>query len=243
MYQYILCAVLSVSAMSIGAQQLISPVLATPVPTKQAVSTQQQMATSHQMVKPETAMIQRNKPFPRPTPSHLLVGSSDLSLTRTVPLARVTSSIAEMAPYTTAGKTRMYQPIDVEVLDVMDRGEILVQTKEQVRIRGARVPSEKATRRVDVIYAREANDWLKKQLIGKKVILDFVDAPRDRYGALHGRFLLPDEKNADILQGLLTNGLARLNEEDLWESAPVKELKALEDKARREYKGVWLERE
>ena len=181
---------------------------------------------------------------PRPMPVYMPVDSADLALTRTVPIVRQTSGVITFAEN---GKdsygVKKYKPISVEVLDVLDRGQILVQTKEQIRLRGARVPSERSPNTVDVIYAREANEWMRNNLIGKNVQLDFIDNPRDKFGLLQGTFKFgDDDATSDLLKTLLEFGYARLDVDDLWTSAPVNELREIQDRARSQHIGIWSEK-
>lgn len=219
------------------------PVLATPsagraVPSNVArpVQTQPQAAYNAPAAMVPIPLIEGT-----PMVAHLPLNAPDFSSTRTLPIVRTTSGVAELAQFEhhTDG-TRTYKPLAVQVLDVMDRGEILIDTKEQVRVRGARVPSEKSTRSFEVVYARESAAWLKDKLIGQKVKLDFAEAARDRFGNLHGRFSV-GEKGEDLLPMLLELGYARLDEEDLWHGAPVQEYKAAQQKARSKRLGIWSE--
>lgn len=243
---------------SVCAQQPSAPVVATPSGQKSA---QTMPGTSVPVPIPQTGAAtpvpmpnmlispqnmgnpQTQVPYhPQPTPLHMLVDSSDLVITRTQPIIRSSNGVADKASNgkNAVGRT-IYKPIYVDVLDVLDRGEVLVNTKEQVRIRGARVPSEKSTRKVDVIYAREANDWLRHVLTENKVLVDFVDNPRDKNGLLFGCFYAETDGTSDVLMLLLEQGYARLSEDDLWSTAPLESLREAQANARKKHLGIWSE--
>ncbi len=234
-------AMLTVYVTGAIAQQLISaPVVATPV-SQQYV--QQPAQNQQPMPNAQNSGRAANYPTPillytQPSPSFLPVENADVNLTQTIAVSRRTTGVVDIVKYEIINGARVYEPIDVQVLDILDRGELLLQTKEQIRIRGARVPSERSNSSVDVIYAREANEWMKSVLLGKDVTLDFLDSPRDPYGNLYGKLTFGENKD-DLLSVLLEKGYARLDEDDLWTSAPVEQLRALQAGARKKHLGVW----
>jgi micrococcal nuclease len=121
---------------------------------------------------------------------------------------------------------------------VIDGDTIVVDIdgkKEKVRLIGVDTPETTHPQKGVEYFGREASEFTRKMVEGKKVRLDFDWQRRDRYGRLLAYVYLPDGTflNAEIIRE--GYGFAYTRHPFKY----MKEFKQLEREARKNKKGLW----
>lgn len=130
-----------------------------------------------------------------------------------------------------------YEPAAIEVVQVLDRGVLLSHSREEIRLRGLRVPSGRDSNEVMALYGREANQLLTQLTGGKPIQLALGVPLRDKNGFILAMAYLPD--GTELNQLLLTMGYAKMAEEDFAVGSKTDIYKAAEGNARGQNLGIW----
>ncbi len=133
--------------------------------------------------------------------------------------------------------SKTYPAVRVNVLDVLDRGGLLADTGEEIKLRGLRMPTQQDTNSVLAYYAREGVRTLRELTYSAPVIVDFQPPLRNRIGTLVAKVSLTD--GTDLGKQMLEQGFAWLDAEELTDARRLDELKQAEDIARNAKTGVW----
>jgi endonuclease YncB( thermonuclease family) len=136
--------------------------------------------------------------------------------------------------------SRQYARAEARVLDVLDRGKMLTDTGEIVKLRGVRVSSERDPNEVVAFYAREATRVLRAMTLEGAVTIDFAEPLRSGDGTLMGIVYLRDGTELNRL--ILERGLARTEPADFPDDRRLFELEAAEQRAKDAKIGVWSAR-
>jgi endonuclease YncB( thermonuclease family) len=130
-----------------------------------------------------------------------------------------------------------YRPVTIKVLDVLDRGVLMVASHEEVRLRGVRIYSERSTDDVNRTYARAAIQRLRDLTQTDELSL-ILDSPlRDSDGAIMAVARLKD--GTDLNKLLLREGLGQLRAEDFADDVNYDALEKAEQEARANKRGIW----
>ncbi|MCX7717192.1 MAG: thermonuclease family protein [Candidatus Sumerlaeaceae bacterium] len=123
------------------------------------------------------------------------------------------------------------------VADVLDRGTLTLDNREQVKLRGARVPSENDPNDITRMFAREAAQTVRRLTENETVYIMFQDPLRNNEGTILGTFYLRDGTNLNRL--LIRKGLARIEPTDFFPDEDLTSLRQAEEAAREEKLGIW----
>jgi endonuclease YncB( thermonuclease family) len=130
-------------------------------------------------------------------------------------------------------------PIVTKAIDVLDRGIIVVPTRESVRLRGVRIPSQFSGSEASRAAAREAMRILREiSRSGEIAIVPGVPV-RDSSGAI---LVVIRLENGETLNSLLVReGLAMTEPSDFGTvgTAESAQLQRLQTEARRNRSGLW----
>jgi endonuclease YncB( thermonuclease family) len=130
-----------------------------------------------------------------------------------------------------------YRPVETKVLDVMDRGVMIVGSREEVRLRGLRIGSERNTDDVTRTYAREAMKRIRELTQDQTVTL-LLDSPlRDSDGAILAVAKMKD--GTELNRQLVKEGLAQFNAGDFAPDIDYRPLMDAEQNARTNKRGIW----
>lgn len=124
-----------------------------------------------------------------------------------------------------------------EIIDVTDRGILVADTQEEIKLRGVRIPSERAPDDVTRLYAREAVRVLRNLTTGAPVYVTFSDPVRDSDGTLLATVYLQDGTNLNRL--LLEYGYGQLATDDFPPEESPLELAEAQEMARSARVGLW----
>jgi len=147
-----------------------------------------------------------------------------------------TESIIQETTSTPSG-IRVYKPAETDVVDVLDRGIIVVPTREQMRLRGVRLPTETSTDEVTRLYAREAQATIRKLTEGKKIYVLFDTPLRDSQGNILGTVYLPD--GTELNRMMIDLGYGTVNADDFAPDVDFQDLQLAQDVARSKHAGMW----
>lgn len=132
---------------------------------------------------------------------------------------------------------RKYKRAETKVMDVLDRGIMLVESREEVRLRGVRMLSERNLDEVFRYYARDGMRTLRDLTGGGNVFVHFEEPLRDSDGTLLGIVYLPDGTELNRL--VLASGLGRLDPKDFSDDRDIADLVEAEAQARQAKIGLW----
>ncbi|PKO19682.1 hypothetical protein CVU37_03065 [candidate division BRC1 bacterium HGW-BRC1-1] len=130
-----------------------------------------------------------------------------------------------------------YPTVSVNVLDILDRGGLLADTGEEIKLRGVRLPTQQDTNPVLAYYAREGVRTLRELTYSAPVVVNFQSPLRNRIGTLTAKVSLAD--GTDLGKQMLEQGFAWLDAEEAIDARRLDELKQAEDIARNAKTGVW----
>jgi endonuclease YncB( thermonuclease family) len=132
---------------------------------------------------------------------------------------------------------RHFRRAEARVLDVLDRGILLAETREEVRLRGVRMVSDRDSDEVRRYYAREGARVLRSLTTNENVFFEFGEPLRDRDGNLLAMLYLRDGTQLNKL--VLEQGLGYLEAKDFPDDADLSDLVSAEKAARNGKAGVW----
>ncbi|MGI8907267.1 MAG: thermonuclease family protein [Candidatus Sumerlaeaceae bacterium] len=133
--------------------------------------------------------------------------------------------------------SHIYRPVETNVVEVLDRGYLVVGSREEIRLRGVRIASERNTDDVMRVYAREATRRIRELTQDQPVTL-VLDSPlRDSDGAILAIARLKDGTELNRL--LLKEGLAQLKQNDFAPDVNYDPLVEAERDARTRKRGIW----
>lgn len=124
-----------------------------------------------------------------------------------------------------------------KIADVLDRGTLTLDNREQIKLRGARVPSENDPNDLTRMFAREAAKTLRQLSENETVYIMFQDPLRNGDGTILGTFYLRDGTNLNLL--LIRKGLARIEPTDYFPDEDLSSLRQAEEAAREAKLGIW----
>lgn len=130
-----------------------------------------------------------------------------------------------------------YKKVQAHVLDILDRGTLLLETGEELKLRGLRIPSERNTNDTMRFYAREAARNLRARIANAPVYIVLEDPLRDTDGSLMGMVYLSDGTELNRL--MLTQGFGEFEPRDFTEDRQITALAAAAAGARDSKVGIW----
>lgn len=136
-----------------------------------------------------------------------------------------------------SGAVKSYQPVEVRVLDVLDRGSLLSDTGEEIKLRGVRMPTQRDPNSALAHYSRDGVRTLRELTYNAPIRVTFDNPLRNRLGMLLGTATLSD--GTDLSVQMLEQGYGWLDDEDAMDAARREELKQAESVARTARIGVW----
>lgn len=139
--------------------------------------------------------------------------------------------------YTDEEGAGRYKMAEVQVESVGDRGDMVLDTQENIRLRGVRIPSAKTSDEVKRFYAKDAAKRLRELTSLQPLYVLFEEPLRAKDGALLGEFYLGD--GSLINRTILQEGLGRFERGDFAPQANVADYQKAEDVARNAKKGLW----
>lgn len=155
---------------------------------------------------------------------------STLSAGSVAPPGQRTSTRSIVVAEDEAGANRNYKRAETRVVDVIDRGVLIVDTREEIRLRGVRMLSEKDPNEVDRYYAREAMRTIRDLTHDQPVFVEFEEPLRDTDGTVMATVFLSDGTELNRL--LLERGLGQLEPRDFADDREISPLMAAEESAR-----------
>ncbi|MEI7634197.1 MAG: thermonuclease family protein [bacterium] len=132
---------------------------------------------------------------------------------------------------------RQYKMAETSITDVLDRGIVMTGSGEEVKLRGARISSERDPDDVMRYYAREAMRAIRRAAADQPVTVQFDEPLRNRDGAVLGIFKASDGTRLNLL--LLEQGLARLEPGDFFKDDNIELYEKAEKDARVAHRGMW----
>jgi len=165
--------------------------------------------------------------------------SSLLEATKVVPATSSNTSIASIASMTTetALSHDEARPIQVRVLDVLDRGVLFIDTREEVRLRGVRIPSEKSTNEVLRLYSREAAKRVRDLAEGQSIYVLLDEPVRGSDGLVLVNAFLAD--GTDLNRLLISEGFGQIETSDFLPSVQLQDLFEAQQLAKNNHLGIW----
>jgi endonuclease YncB( thermonuclease family) len=133
--------------------------------------------------------------------------------------------------------TMEYSLASSRVADVLDRGTLIMENREQIKLRGVRVPSENDPNDMTRMYAREAAQTLRQLTENQTVYIMFQDPLRNNDGTILGTFYLADGTELNRL--LIRKGLGRIEPGDFFPDEDLTSLREAERLAREQKLGIW----
>lgn len=165
---------------------------------------------------------------------------ASMSVPSVQPATRKAARSILVAEETEGPTTREYKRAETRVTEVLDRGIMLVDTREEVRLRGVRMLSETDADEVYRYYAREGIRTLREATAVGNVFIDFENPVRDSDGTLLGIVYLPDGTELNRL--ILASGLGQLEPRDFEDDRDIGDLVDAERMARQSKLGLWSNR-
>jgi endonuclease YncB( thermonuclease family) len=162
---------------------------------------------------------------------------STLSVPQVEPATQRVSKSIVVAEETDSTFVRKYLRAETKIMDVLDRGLMLADSREELRLRGVRMLSERETDDVYRYYAREGMRTLREVTAVGNVYLEFEDPLRDNDGTLLAIAYLPDGTELNRL--ILSAGLGRLEPRDFADDRDIIDLVEAEQQARDAKLGMW----
>lgn len=136
-----------------------------------------------------------------------------------------------------SGAVKRYEPVDVRVMDVLDRGSLLADTGEEIKLRGVRMPTQRDPNSALAHYSRDGVRTLRQLTYNVPLRVTFGNPLRNRLGMLLGTATLED--GTDLAVQMLEQGYGWLDDEDAVDAARLAELRRAETVARTARIGVW----
>ncbi len=133
-----------------------------------------------------------------------------------------------------------YETVEALIVDVGDRGTLVVETQEEVRLRGVRIPSERVSDDVTRFYAREAMRVLRGLVGNEPVYITLEEPLRESGGTLLATVHLQDGTNLNRL--LLEYGYGQYAADDFLPGEAPADMTLAEEAARGVKIGLWSRR-
>jgi endonuclease YncB( thermonuclease family) len=130
-----------------------------------------------------------------------------------------------------------YKPAEAEVVDVLNRCVLLLDTGESLRLRGVRCFSNRDPDPVIRYYVREATRKLREMTRGQKVRILLDDPLRDLDGNILGVVIAPD--GTQLNQFVLEQGYGYVEPSDFYPYQDTSSYYAAENVARQAFRGIW----
>lgn len=162
---------------------------------------------------------------------------STLSVPTVQPATLKTNTRSLVVSEESAGVGRDYKRARTKIVDILDRGIMIADTREELRLRGVRMLSERDNDQVYRYYAREGIRTLREATAVGSVYVDFEDPVRDGDGTLLGIVYLDDGTELNRL--ILSQGLGQLEPKDFQDDRDIADLVEAEQAARQAKIGIW----
>ncbi|MCX7624892.1 MAG: thermonuclease family protein [Candidatus Sumerlaeaceae bacterium] len=137
---------------------------------------------------------------------------------------------------TPEGLTR-YAEAEAEVIDVLNRCVLLLETGENVRLRGVRCFSTRDPDPVIRYYVREATRKLRDLTRGQRIKIILDDPLRDLDGNILGIAYTPD--GLELNRFMLEQGYGYVEPSDFYPFQDLTPFYRAETTARQAYRGIW----
>lgn len=168
----------------------------------------------------------------------LLLSTEELGAVAPVGSRRELGTLVQPVPDAIPAR---YETVETRIIDVGDRGNLVAETQETVRLRGVRMPSERVTDDVTRYYAREAIRVLRELVSTQPVTVLFEEPLRGADGTLLATLYLPDGTSLNRL--MLEYGYGQFAPDDFLPGEVPVELAAAEESARTIKIGLWSRRQ
>jgi endonuclease YncB( thermonuclease family) len=146
-------------------------------------------------------------------------------------------SILDKAANVTANPETGQKILEANVVDVLDRGLLVLDTYDEVKLRGVDMSSEDDVDDVTRYYARLGIDTLRRLLINQQVYIQLGTPERDADGPILADVVLAD--GSLVNRQILELGYGRFDKKDfLPDEIPVT-LQAAEQRARNAKVGLF----
>ncbi|MBX7245337.1 MAG: thermonuclease family protein [Candidatus Sumerlaeaceae bacterium] len=162
---------------------------------------------------------------------------SSLSANRVQPAGAKISTKSVIEEEILDDGTKNYKLAEVRISDVLDRGTVMVETGEVVKLRGVRVPTERDPDERIRYHAREAMRSIRNAAGDQTVFLVFQEPIRSGDGNILAEIYLPDGTSINRL--LINEGLGKVDEGDYYPHEDLTPLKDAETVARKAKRGLW----
>ncbi len=130
-----------------------------------------------------------------------------------------------------------YAPAEAEIIDVLNRCVLLLDTGEQLRLRGVRCYGSRDPDPVIRYYVREAAKKLRELTRGEKVRILLDDPLRDLDGHILGVVILPD--GSELNKFMLEQGYGYVEPSDFFPFQDMTPYYRAESVAREARRGIW----
>jgi endonuclease YncB( thermonuclease family) len=162
---------------------------------------------------------------------------STLALPEIQPLSGPRARRSIVRTETTSDGLTRYAQAEAEVIDVLNRCVLLLDTGEQVRLRGVRCYSLRDPDPVVRLYVREATRKLREMTRGQKVRLILDDPLRDLDGNILAVVVTPG--GVELNRFMLEQGYGYVEPSDFYPFQDLTPLYKSESLAREAFRGIW----
>jgi endonuclease YncB( thermonuclease family) len=186
-------------------------------------------------------------PQPTPLPGAAPERYSDLEYSRLIlstlalpplePLSRRDPNRTIVRTETTPEGLVRYAPAEAEVVDVLNRCVLLLDTGEQLRLRGVRCYGQRDPDPVIRYYVREATRRLRELTRGQKLRITLNDPLRDLDGNILGIVQTPDALELNTF--MLEQGYGYVEPSDFYPFQDLTPYLRAESAAREARRGIW----
>jgi len=165
---------------------------------------------------------------------------STLAVPPLEPLPRRSPVRSVVQPETDENGVTRYKPVETRVVEVFNRGILLLENGEEVRLRGVRMFSERDPDEVIRYYVREGMRRLREMTRTQRVRIIFEEPLRDPDGNLLGLVTLAD--GTELNRYMLEQGYGYVEPADFLPFQDLTEYYAAERAARDARRGIWSKR-
>ncbi|RMH23840.1 MAG: hypothetical protein D6691_12555 [Candidatus Hydrogenedentota bacterium] len=162
---------------------------------------------------------------------------STLAVPPLEPLPRRSPVRSVVQPETGEDGVTRYKPVETRVVEVFNRGILLLENGEEVRLRGVRMFSERDPDDVIRYYVREGMRRLRELTRTQRVRIVFEEPLRDPDGNLLGLVTLAD--GTELNRYMLEQGYGYVEPADFLPFQDLSEYYTAERTARDARRGIW----
>lgn len=128
----------------------------------------------------------------------------------------------------------------VTIADVSDRGIMLTDTREEIKLRGVRIASDRDFNEVNRLYGREAVDYLRKVTAAGPLYISMGEPERGTAGTLLVTLFLAD--GTSLNEEIIARGYGKVDPGDFLPEDDYSNLTLLERTALANRLGLWSSR-